>query len=361
MPKVLVIGQTPPPYGGQSINIKRMLDAFDKSSLEYRFLRMNFSEEMNETGKTSVKKIRKLISLFFSILSNLIFYRPNYVYYPPSGPEKVPVIRDMVVLSLIRLFGKKVIFHFHAGGLPEIYPSLPPVLQKMFNFCFKNVAYGICLNQSGTKDPIYLGIKDIEVIPNGVDNLISFKQPRPHHIFNVLFVGVCRETKGIIDYVSIIRRANELNPTIKGIVVGKIFGEKEQKAIDEGVSGGFIEYMGIKTGDDKNNIFGKSQAFLFPTFFEHENFPTVILEAFSCAIPVVATKWRGVVDQIQDGFNGYKHEVHDIESAALSLVKMSQDAELYNALSIGARKSYEDFYSIESFETSITKFFKKLK
>jgi hypothetical protein len=32
--KFLIIGQTPPPYGGQRINIERMLKAFDNNSIE---------------------------------------------------------------------------------------------------------------------------------------------------------------------------------------------------------------------------------------------------------------------------------------------------------------------------------------
>jgi hypothetical protein len=108
---------------------------------------------MNENGKASSKKVFKLFSLLFSLIKQLIFYRPNYVYYPPSGPEFVPVVRDFALLSIIRVFGKKIIFHFHAGEFPEIYPNLNGFLKKVFNFCYRKSEYVICLNIAGTKYP----------------------------------------------------------------------------------------------------------------------------------------------------------------------------------------------------------------
>ena len=101
--------------------------------------------------------------------------------------------------------------------------------------------------------------------------------------------------------------------------------------------------------------------FLFPTFFEHENFPTVNLEAFSSGLPVISTKWRGVIDQIRDGYNGFIHEVHDIDGMVESILKIVNNNELQSELSMNARTDYEDHYSDQLFEQNILKFFNNLK
>src|SRR5690606_22132381 len=147
-----------------------------------------------------------------------------------------------------------IIFHFHAGGLPEIYPALSPTLKKVFRFCYYRADHAICLNEAGLVDRIKLEILNTTIIPNGVDDLSSFKSKKNSDCFKVLFVGVCRETKGVIDFVRIVKRANVLNPKIKGVIVGKIYVEKEKTSIEEAVKVGCIDYIGIKTGDDKNNI-----------------------------------------------------------------------------------------------------------
>ncbi|MCF0062721.1 glycosyltransferase family 4 protein [Dyadobacter chenwenxiniae] len=361
--KILIIGQTPPPYGGQSIMIGKIVSFLDKSDFDYKLIRMNFSEEMDQTGKWGLMKIFKLFKILFSIIYTLLSYKPDYVYYPPSGFERVPIYRDIILLFFVRLLRFKVIFHFHAGGLTNIYESLSPFFKKTFEFVFFYPDYSICMSESGTADPLFLKCKDITIIPYGVDDLriAGDIQKQNQDRFSVLFVGVCRETKGILDYLDVIRRANKIDPRIRGQVVGKAFGTKEANALDLAVKEGLITYHGIKIGQEKINVFNESDLFLFPTFFEHENFPTVNLEAFSCGLPVISTKWRGVVNQITDGYNGYIHDVHGVESMAASIVKILNDKSLYSQLSQGARSSYEQYYSVGVFEKNIINFFNSLK
>ena len=47
--KILVIGQTPPPYGGQAIMIKYMLDGKYKN-IELHHVRMCFSKQFDALG-----------------------------------------------------------------------------------------------------------------------------------------------------------------------------------------------------------------------------------------------------------------------------------------------------------------------
>jgi len=58
--KILVVGQTPPPFGGQAIMIERLLEGKYKDT-ELFHVRMSFSREMNEMGRFSFFKIFHLI------------------------------------------------------------------------------------------------------------------------------------------------------------------------------------------------------------------------------------------------------------------------------------------------------------
>ena len=60
MKKILVLGQTPPPYGGQAIMIKTFLEG-NYSHIKLFHIRMSFSKDMDEMGKV---KIRKIFHLF---------------------------------------------------------------------------------------------------------------------------------------------------------------------------------------------------------------------------------------------------------------------------------------------------------
>ncbi|MEJ5961332.1 glycosyltransferase family 4 protein [Pedobacter immunditicola] len=362
--KILIIGQTPPPYGGQIIHIGKIVSILESNKIEHRLLRMNFSEDMDETGKLSFLKIYKLLMLVLKLLNMLAFYRPDYVYYPPSGCEKVPIYRDFIMLFFVRLFNFKTIFHFHAGGISDLYPQLNFIFKKVFKFIFSKPTYSICMSESGVKDPQFLKCSEIVVIPYGVDDVklnVDILTSKDVNKFQVLFVGVCRETKGIIDFVKVVEKANSLNTKIVGRIIGKVFSHIEDQAIKEGIKKGIIKYEGVKIGKDKNAVFCECDVFLFPTFFEHENFPTVNLEAFSSGLPVVSTQWRGVVNQIKNKYNGFIHEIHDIDGMANSIVEISNDPILHSLLSKNARHDYLNLYSDELFEQNILIFFKSLK
>ncbi|RZK13933.1 MAG: glycosyltransferase [Flavobacterium sp.] len=338
-------------------------DIFSALGFDFHFIRLNFSDEMNENGKLKFVKIWRLFIICSSILKNLMIYRPDYVYYPPSGPEKIPVYRDLILVFLIKLFKNKVIFHFHAGGLSEIYPTLNRSMQWLFRFCFFNPDYAICMSSYGKKDPEFLKAKCIEIIPYGVqmDTVVDAPIERSMSSnITILFVGVCRETKGILDFIQVIQKVHTKNSAVKGRVLGTVFSEKEKKAINLAVDAGFLDYEGVKIGKEKDQVFSESDIFLFPTFFEHENFPTVNLEAFAHGLPVISTKWRGVQDQVCQGENGYIHDVHDIDSMANSILTLTEDSDLYKRLSLNARQEYVRLYTAERFETNVTNFFNKL-
>jgi hypothetical protein len=117
---VLVIGQVPPPYNGQSIMIGHLL-AQPMPGIARRHVRLSYSRDMEEVGRFRLRKVVELVSVVARVLSELVRFRPEVVYYPPAGPMWVPVIRDIATLLLVRPFVPRLVFHFHAGGVSDLW------------------------------------------------------------------------------------------------------------------------------------------------------------------------------------------------------------------------------------------------
>ncbi|MCK5269122.1 MAG: glycosyl transferase family 1, partial [Spirochaetes bacterium] len=81
MKKILAVGQTPPPYGGQAIMIKTMLEG-EYKDVELIHIKMNFSSEMDEIGKLKIFKVFKLIGLISKIIFFRFYYNTHILYYP---------------------------------------------------------------------------------------------------------------------------------------------------------------------------------------------------------------------------------------------------------------------------------------
>jgi glycosyltransferase involved in cell wall biosynthesis len=343
------------------MNIAKMLDAFGNAGIHYRHIRLNFSDEINDMGKFHIKKLVRLTSIFFRLIWQLAVYRPSAVYYPPAGPTRTAVLRDIILLFPVKLFGFRRVFHFHAGGLCEMHEHLHPFLRRLYKFVYTRADHSICLSDSGRRDPLFLQSKHIHIIPTGVYDIGLMERRLQEKHVDVLFVGLCSESKGILDFIEVIREARKIHPRIRGRVVGKMASPKEQLAIEQAIRQEILVYEGVQTGDTLSGIFREADIFLFPSYFEAENFPTVILEAFSAGLPVLATRWRGITDQVVTGYNGFLHDVHDITGMVSSVITLTEDKALRMQMSANARHDFETRYRMGIFDQSIIHFFKSLE
>lgn len=359
--KILILGQTPPPYGGQAINIEKLIHLLAKHSFDHHVIRMNFSDEINDMGSFSLKKAIRLLRIFLQLLIQLVVYRPDFVYYPPAGPQRTPIFRDMILLLPVRLFCFKTVFHFHAGGIAESYNGFNPILRSVYRLTYFYADHAICLSEYGKKDPQFLRSKNIVVIPSGAEDTGYDHTKNNDGNFVILFAGLCCESKGILEFIEVIRTAKNSTNRIKGKVLGKIFSSKENAFIQAAINEGLISYEGVQTGELKKEHFRTADLFLFPSFFESENFPTVIIEAFAAGLPVVATNWRGITDQVINGHNGFLHEPHDIKGMAASIMELERDQAMYKRFSVNARQDFETKYTMGIFEESIITVFKSFE
>ena len=116
--RILVVGQTPPPWHGQAVMIQKLLQGhFNK--IELYHVRMNFSSEINQIGKINIWKITHVCEIIIKIIYSKFRYNITVLSYPPAGPRAVPILRDFVILFFTRWLFKYTVFHFYAGGLTE--------------------------------------------------------------------------------------------------------------------------------------------------------------------------------------------------------------------------------------------------
>jgi hypothetical protein len=122
--KVLIVGQVPPPYFGQAIAIERLVNS-KLADVQMIHVRMDFSSSMNEMGRFRVSKVLHMFSLVVQIIYHRFADGVQVLYYPPAGSYRVPMYRDIFILVCTRWLFDKTVFHFHAGGVSELYDQLP--------------------------------------------------------------------------------------------------------------------------------------------------------------------------------------------------------------------------------------------
>ena len=97
--KILILAQTPPPYHGQAVMQKYLVDA-KWDWCEKKHIRLTYSSKINEVGKFKLSKIFELVRIVLEVWSERLKGKIDLIYYSPSGPNRIPFYRDVVTLFL---------------------------------------------------------------------------------------------------------------------------------------------------------------------------------------------------------------------------------------------------------------------
>jgi glycosyltransferase involved in cell wall biosynthesis len=363
MVKVLVVGQTPPPYGGQAIMIEQMLEG-EYFDLQLFHVRMAFSIEMDEIGKF---RLSKVFHLFFVIL-RIIYFRFRYnigvLYYPPAGPNRIPMYRDLAILICTRWLFKKTVFHFHAGGVSELYPKLLLVTRFLFRMAYFNADAAIRLSSLNPEDGRGLRAKKEYIIPNGIKNRYDEykidKNPRDT-VSHILSVGVLCESKGILVLLKacnlLAQRGIDFYLDMVGRFESDEFEQSIVNAIERFQLTSRVNCPDVLTGRRKYQVFSRASIFCYPTFFEAETFGVVLLEAMMFGLPIVATRWRGVPSVVQDGISGYLVSIKDSEALADKLEFLIKNPDIAKQMGERGREAFLTRYTIDKHCRSLEKVF----
>jgi len=356
MTKVLVVGQTPPPYGGQAIMIERFVRC-KMADVELIHVRMGFSSNMNEVGRVRIAKILHMFGLILRIIYRRFASGVRILYYPPSGPDRVSMYRDVIILIATRWLFDKTIFHYHASGLSELYGELSPVSQWFFRRAYFGADAAIRLSHLTPEDGRLLEAKQDYIIPYHIDDPCPNFTPLPHvesytkdRPLRILLVGILRESKGVLVLVEACAKLLAKGIPIQVEVMGQWYSNEFKalltKRIDELKLGNYVRFLGVVTGPDKFVHYRNADVFCFPSFFNCEAFPVVVLEAMGCGLPVVSTRWRGIPTMVDEGETGFLVEPHDASAVAERLTALAYDASLRESMGLAGRSKFERNYSI---------------
>ena len=355
MKKILVIGQTPPPFGGQALMINRMLEGTYANARLYH-LRMAYSKDMDDLGKIRLGKSFHTISIIFRAVYLRLRHNIRVLYYPPSGPSILPMFRDITLLVCIRWMFKSTIFHFHAAGLSDSYLKLPRLARWLFRRAYFNPDIAIQLSSFNPDDAALLSAKSTYFVPNGIeDEYLAMGCPsKPDNsVCRVLFVGLVSESKGVLVLIEAIRILRDSGVRVKVSVVGKFASESFERTVLSQISelglGDIFDFTGVLVGQAKHEQYLAADIFCFPTFFECESFGLVAVEAMQFQVPVIISRWRGVQSLIDDGNEGFIVPVQDAKAVAEKIALLAANPELRVRMGRIGRERYLQHYSIEMF------------
>jgi glycosyltransferase involved in cell wall biosynthesis len=367
MQRVLVVGQTPPPYHGQSVVIQKILDAEYPGTRLYH-VRMGFSDEMDEIGSFKVKKIFLLMQVIYQIYWVRIRHNTRVLYYPPAGPSWIPVLRDIAILLISRWLFVKVIFHFHACGISEWWKTAGPITRLFLRLAYSRPDVAIRASRLSIDDGEVFGAKQEFIIPCGIHD-----EARPYLSQGgtertsqcILYVGGLSEEKGVLVLLEAARQLTVRGCRYQLHFVGKFVSPEFENLVIQKIRqyqlGDHVRFLGVLTGAFKAAAYAAADVFCFPSHHPTETFGVVTVEALSFQLPVVATHWRATPDIIDDGRNGYLVPIRDPEAMADRLEQLLADQLLRARMGRAGRAKFESEFTLEQFHRRFEQVFEALR
>lgn len=105
----------------------------------------------------------------------------------------------------------------------------------------------------------------------------------------------------------------------------------------------YYEYKGILAPDEVIDRLGEYDVLIFPTHYEGEGCPGILIEALSAGVPIVASDWKYNGEFIINGINGYLCSVSDVSEYERSLISLALNPRLRYNMGMESKRMSQKF------------------
>lgn len=170
----------------------------------------------------------------------------------------------------------------------------------------------------------------------GVDTSEFSPSPQADGEPVVILPARMRRDKGVVEFVEAAKILKQAGIEARFVLVGAIDTDHPSSLTETELARweaeGVIEWWGHQ--DQMAKIFAASHIVVLPSY-GGEKVPKVLLEAGSCARPIIATRVRGCTEIVKDGDNGLLVSPKDSRGLAQAIATLVQDKSLRDKM--GAR------------------------
>lgn len=263
-------------------------------------LDFRFTPSFAVVRKANLAKVWELLKVYGRIVRLVLRHgRADLLIYPSGGPQTVPMVRDVILLPIVRLATKQLWVQFHAAGIADRLKRRNGILERWLRIAYAGVDGAIVMTNYNRCDPAALGITEVEVIPHRLkdENRESKLPDFSHKSLQILHTGHLYDLKGTPQLLEAFGRIASEYPEWRLVLMGEFlppYSEDECRARcrEMGIEQK-VEIVGVLNGKEKAAQFGSSHLFVFASKAPYESFGLVMTEAMMWGLPMLVSDWRG--------------------------------------------------------------------
>lgn len=334
--KILLVAPSMKIVGGQSIQAKRLLDAFaSDEKIELEFVPNN-----SETPFQNVKFLR---TIFASIKFWFLLFRKipktDVVHIFSSGTTSY-IISTLPPLFVANLFGKKTILHYHTGEagahLKNWKLTAKPTMKQFDEIIVPSPFLVDVFARFGLKAKAIFNFVEGEKFV-----FRERKSLKPVFLSNRNFEAHYQ----VEDVLRAFRLIQNRFPEARLLIAGSGSEEKNLRNLAADLKLENAEFLGRIENSEMPKIYDSADIYLNSSIVD--NMPLSIIEAFSCGLPVVSTDAGGIPFICENGETALLVEKNDYENLAREAIRLLEDDALAQKIIGKARRECVK-YSLEN-------------
>jgi len=282
----------------------------------------------------------------------------------------------IVIYHYARKYGVPYVLQAH-GSLPRVgaWRRLKWLYDVLFGYrLLRGASKVIALTRIEAEQYRSMGVPEekIAIIPNGID-LSEYAELPPKGAFKkkfnipedrkiILYLGRIHKIKGV-DFLirAYVYLKNKMNFKDAVLVIAGpddgFLGEVKSLVQSLGISG-FVIFTGPLYEKIKLGAYVDSDIVVLPS--RYETFPNVVLEAYACSKPVVASNVEAIPDIVLHGKTGLLFQAGDIKGLANAIAYMLAHSEEAERMGRNARRLVEERFSIDRVVTQLEALYEKV-
>jgi len=360
-PKLLVVGQLPPPHHGSNVMTKMFFSSLRKFGCKVSIAEKTFSKTMEEMGSYTLKRFIRAQVVIIRLVKIFVTTRPDLCFYfislrPPS------VYIDMMLLLLLRIINTKTVLYIHGKGFQRLLKRSPLMMNLFLESPIISSLQGaLVLCEKIKKDVEFFIPNDrLFVLQNCIPDvepqiLKAYCEKRKTDKISILYLSNLFPAKGTIEFLKMARMVVDSGKPVRFILAGAAtsasFHQKIKQMISDLKLKDDVETVGAVYDSAKERLFHESDIFVFPT--QNDAFPLVNIEAMRAGLPIVSSNEGCIPEMVIDGFNGYIVKPHDIEQLSDRVLKLINDDKLRIKMGKAGRKLYEKYFTTQAYEKKL--------
>lgn len=350
--RILFVLHLPPPVHGAAMMGKYIHDSrVINEAFECKYINLTSAKTLQDIGKGGVMKYIKYLMLLCKVILKVITFRPQLVYVTPTACG-VAFYKDFLVVQLLKLMERKVVVHYHNKGV--VTRQDKKLDDWMYRSFFKGIKVILLADALYEDVKKYVKREQVLICENGIPgNAVNAKDiTRENTTPRILFLSNLLIAKGVLVLLDALKMLDDkkLNFTCDfvGAETNEIDAQRFQEEVEMRNLQNKVAYLGKKYGEEKEDLYKKSDFFILPTL--NECFPLVLLEAMQHALPCVASDVGGISSIIRHGENGYLVEMNNPTALANSIEKLLKDADLRKNMGENGWMRFKSDFTLDAFE-----------